>query len=105
METDFQNIMTYYCVTYYLHETSEFMGKTCQAAQLTHYVLGIVLHTRGPWKFSLADIKKIFCTSDLKRFPHKFTYVRQNEIQGSNMVFFNAHAYSILFCLTWSIRQ
>ena len=25
----------------------------------------IVLHTRGPWKFSLADIKKMFCRSDL----------------------------------------
>ena len=24
-----------------------------------------VLHTRGRWKFSLADIKKIFCRSDL----------------------------------------
>ena len=23
------------------------------------------LHTRGPWKFSLADIKKIFCRSKL----------------------------------------
>ena len=63
---------------------SEFMGKTFQAAQLTHerfltidysckilfwylpnwtssdlsvyyYMLRIVLHTRGPWKFSLAD--------------------------------------------------
>ena len=46
-----------------------------------------VLHTRGWWKFSLADIKKIFCRSDrsmvkklscvscgsLKRFPHTFT--------------------------------
>ena len=44
-----------------------------------------VLHTRGRWKFSLADIKKIFCRSDLwsksscvscgslKHFPHTFT--------------------------------
>ena len=32
-------------------------------------------------------------------------YVRQNEIQGRNMVFFKAHAYSILFCLTWSIKD
>ena len=38
---------------------SEFMGKTFQAAQ------HIVLQTRGQWKFSLADIKKIFCRSDL----------------------------------------
>ena len=28
-------------------------------------MLRIVLHTRGRWKFSLADIKKIFCRSDL----------------------------------------
>ena len=27
--------------------------------------VGVVLHTRGLWKFSLADIKKIFCWSDL----------------------------------------
>ena len=50
-------------------------------------MLRIVLHTRGWWKFSLADIKKMFCRSDLwskishvlvvqlKRFPHKFTNV------------------------------
>ena len=30
-------------------------------------------------------------------------HVRQNEIQGCNMVFFKAHAYSISFCLTWSM--
>ena len=28
-------------------------------------MLRIVLHTRGRWKFSLADIQKIFCRSDL----------------------------------------
>ena len=28
-------------------------------------MLRIVLHTRGRWRFSLADIKKIFCRSDL----------------------------------------
>ena len=60
---------------------------TFQAAQLTHerflsidhsckiffdicqtelpYKLCLVLLTRGPWKFSLADIKKKFCRSDL----------------------------------------
>ena len=54
-----------------LAEHSEFMGKTFQAAQLTHErfltidMLHIVLHTRGRWKFSLADIKKIFCRSDV----------------------------------------
>ena len=42
---------------------SEFMGKTFQAAQLFNTRIGI--HTRGRWKFSLADIKKIFCRSDL----------------------------------------
>ena len=30
-------------------------------------------------------------------------HVRQNEIQGRNMVFFKEHAYSISFCLTWSM--
>ena len=30
-------------------------------------------------------------------------HVRQNKIQGRNMVFFKAHAYSISFCLTQSI--
>ena len=30
-------------------------------------------------------------------------YVRQNKIQGRNMVFFKVHAYSISFCLTWSM--
>ena len=50
----------------YLREpgNSEYMGKMIQAAQLTH-VTYIVLHTRGRWKYSLADIKKIFCRSDL----------------------------------------
>ena len=28
-------------------------------------MLRLVLNTRGPWKFSLANIKKIFCRSDL----------------------------------------
>ena len=41
---------------------SEFMGKTFQAAQLTHErfltVETLHLHTRGRRKFSLADIKK-----------------------------------------------
>ena len=50
------------------------------------------LRTRGWWKFSLADIKKIFCRSDvgskklscvsygsLKRFPHTFTNVGRIE--------------------------
>ena len=46
-----------------------------------------VLHTRGRWKFSLADIKKIFCRSglwpcvscgSLKRFPHTFTNGEQS---------------------------
>ena len=32
-------------------------------------------------------------------------YVRQNETQGSNMVFFKAHAYGISFCLTWSMDR
>ena len=30
-------------------------------------------------------------------------HVRQNEIQGRNMVFFKAHAYSISFCLTYIV--
>ena len=70
---------------------SEFMGKRFQAAQPTHercltidhsckisdklifhqplvcmqyYMLRILLHTRGRWKISLVDMKKIFCRSD-----------------------------------------
>ena len=33
-------------------------------------------------------------------FFFSMDHVRQNEIQGRNMVFFEAHAYSISFCLT-----
>ena len=32
-------------------------------------------------------------------------HVRQNKIQGRNMVFFKAHAYSISFCLTYIISR
>ena len=39
----------------------------------------------------------------LKLHYRYMDYVRQNEIQGCNMVFFKAHAYGISFCLTWSI--
>ena len=49
-------------------DISEFMRKTFQAAQLTHErfftIKHIVLHTRGWWKISLADINKTFCRSD-----------------------------------------
>ena len=85
LELDFRTVLT---------GTSESMGKTSQAATtytwelfdhisflqnifLTSAKLNFhrplvcstmshtVLHTRGWWKFSLADIKKIFCRSDL----------------------------------------
>ena len=67
-------------------EGSEFMGEMFQAAQWEIFdhrsllqniflisaklnfhrpMLRIVLYTRGRWKFSLVDIKKIFCRSDL----------------------------------------
>ena len=32
---------------------------------MLYYTYYIVLHTKGWWKFSLADIKKILCRSDL----------------------------------------
>ena len=32
-------------------------------------------------------------------------YVRQNETQGRNVVFFKAHVYCISFCLTWSMDR
>ena len=38
-----------------------------------------------------------------KNISYPMNCVRQNEIQGRNMVFSKAHAYSISFCLTWSI--
>ena len=34
---------------------SKLMGKTFQAAQLTHERFLTIDHSRGPWKFSLAD--------------------------------------------------
>ena len=43
---------------------SEVMGKTFQAAQLTHESQTLHLQTRDRWKFSLGDSKKIFCRSD-----------------------------------------
>ena len=80
-----------YCAVlaqYILPQISEFMGKTFQAAQLTHerfltidhsllqniFLISAKLIFHRPlvcstirilWKFSLADIKKIFCRSDL----------------------------------------
>ena len=54
-------------------------------------MLRLVLQTRGPWKFSLADIKNIFCRSDLwskishvldvqlEIFYHKLTTVNQSD--------------------------
>ena len=45
-------------------DISEFMGKTFQAAQLTHERF-LTIDPSGRWKFSLAGIKKIFCRSDL----------------------------------------
>ena len=48
-------IVLFLYISKQLGVSSEFTGK----------MLRIGIHTRGWWQFSLADIKKIFCRSDL----------------------------------------
>ena len=51
-----------------LTASSEFMGKRFEPNWTSTDLWCVVLirNTRGLWKFSLADIKKIFCRSDLR---------------------------------------